>query len=218
LPRLEQCFKDLIRRRTRYGGLHLVKEFPGICDVNFDIWPLEETWAFKACGLKPDIATFPRYPFLNMDAITIDLLPGNKVRQIHDEDKDANHIFFSGLNNQTIDINFEPNPYPDVCAVRGLLIAAKLGFGMGRRLSHFICERARVSSLDSFLKAQQSHYGQVRSKANELQSWIDSIKTQVAAGAERVVVAVPQNRQLGLWTDYPPMAIASAEPEPAAVG
>ena len=217
LPELERCFTGMIRRRTRFGGLHLVKEVAGVCEVDFDIWPLEETWAFKAYHEKPDISIFPRYPFLNMDAIAMDLLPRDKVRQIFDQDEDGNHVFFRGLSDQTIDINFEPNPYPDVCAVRGLIIAAKLGFGIGVRLARFICERARMSTLDSFLRAQESHYGQVRSEARELQSWIDSIKRQLESGAERVVMAVPQNRQLGLWTDYPPMPIAAAEADQVAI-
>src|SRR5690349_10205703 len=59
--RLETTFLDLVNRRTRFGGLHLVTQFSygGISSsrgqVVFDVWRLEDTWGIRNAGLPPTI-------------------------------------------------------------------------------------------------------------------------------------------------------------------
>jgi hypothetical protein len=198
---LESCFSDLISRRTRFGGLHLVKNLTEICEVHFDVWPLAETWAFKQYEISPDISRFPGTPFLNLDAVAVELFPAlGRPRMIHD------YGFFEGMISRKIDINFEPNPFPDVCVIRALIMAAKLQFTLTRRLAAFILKRLKGEAdvFGRLQRAQISHYGQIRCSPHELDLWFGSIQDQMDAGADGIEVRVSRARQAGLWQDHPP--------------
>lgn len=199
---LEACFpKGLIRRRTRFGGLHLVKEFASGFEVHFDVWPLSETWAFKEYGIEAKMLNFPSTPFLNLDAIAIEVFPKRgSAAKIYE------HGFFKAVASKLIDINFEPNPYPDICAIRSLITAAKLHFSLSRKLALFICSRANMpASIDRWHDAQISHYGQVRCSQTEIDKWLVSLKDQLSSDADRIEVPVSDARQMSLWDDHPPM-------------
>jgi hypothetical protein len=199
---LANCLSDLIARRTRFGGLHLVKKVARVCEIHFDVWPLADTWAFKAQGIKPEISRFPSTPFLNLDAVAIELYPrANQPRAIYERG------FYQGISTRVIDINYEPNPSPDVCIARALIMAAKLQFALSRRLAHFICSwtSRQQDALAALGHAQLTHYGQMRCSADELHSWLSSIQQQVSAGSDRIEIRVSHARQLGLWEDYPPL-------------
>jgi hypothetical protein len=198
LQELAECFSDLLSRQTRYGGLHLVTHVTRTCEVHFDVWPLDETWAFKEYALTPDIAIFPTTPFLNIDAIAVEARAARgRPRQVYE------HGFFDAIGNELLDVNFEPNPYPDVCAMRALVLAAKLKYGISTRLGYFIAKRAAMSSVSAFEDAQLSHYGRIRCTASELTHWIEEISQQLHRGADRIELPIPQYRQLELWVDYP---------------
>ena len=159
---LEKQLGDLVQRQTRFGGLHLAKSAAGY-DVHFDVWPLHETWAFRRRSLPADIKLFPETPFLNLDSIAISLSPdGPKGRSVYERG------FVSGIQEETIEINYEDNPFPDVCLIRALIMAAKLRFSLGERLARFVSERYRRTTMDALLEAQMSHYGKLRCSSDEL--------------------------------------------------
>lgn len=198
LRELEATFGTLTRRRTRFGGLHLVKEIAPNCEVHFDVWPLSETWAFRECGIKADIEHFPLTPFFNLDAVAVELFPQpGHERRIYE------HGFFQGIKTKTIDISFAPNPFPDVCAIRALFMAARLQFSMTLRLAMFICDRARDAGIAALEEAQRSHYGRVRCGGAELQAWLAQVRGQVSARAALVTIEVPAVRQMQLCFDHP---------------
>jgi len=203
---LTSCFSELIARRTRFGGLHLVKKIAQVCEVHFDVWALADTWAFKERGIKPKISHFASTPFLNLDSVAIELYPNaGRPRAIYEEG------FYRGIASRLIDINFERNPYPDVCIIRALIMAAKLQFALSRRLAEFISSwmARQPDALAALRQAQVSHYGQVRCSTTELCSWLTFIHQQLTAGSERIELRVSDTRQLGLWSDYPPLQTAS---------
>jgi hypothetical protein len=192
--------KELVQRRTSFGGLHLVKHLQSRCELHFDVWPLSETWAFKQFGIEASIARFPSTPFLNLDSVAIELFhEQGATRRIYEQG------FFTGLDARLVDINFEPNPFPDVCAIRSLVIAAKSGFHLSRRLAEFIISRREEPALlRRWRQAQLAHYGQIRCREDELTKWLDAIEHQLSAGAERINLPVSNARQLKLWIDHPP--------------
>jgi hypothetical protein len=200
LNELLECFNSIVARRTRFGGLHLVKQIAAGCEVHFDVWPLASTWAFMEYSKSPVIEAFPETPFLNLDSIAVELFPRGDSRQIYERG------FFEGLADQILDINFEPNPFPDVCAVRALIMAAKLRFGMTRRLARFISGRFEEVGPKGFEAAQLSHYGKLRSVSHELCRWVDALKYQMKNGANKIEIAVSESRQSELWTDYPALS------------
>jgi hypothetical protein len=202
LQELAKCFWDMLFRRTRFGGLHLVKNLTDIGEVHFDIWPLSETWALKHFCMPLDMKTFVLTPFLNLDAIAIELYPKFGHQRIV-----IQNGFYDGFTDKLIDINFPPNPFPDVCVVRALIMAVRLRFALSLRLASFILSRADEtgSFAEHLVKAQVSHYGHVRCPADELNSWLVSIEKQLSEGRGRIDLDVPTTRQLELWSDHPPM-------------
>jgi hypothetical protein len=201
---LEATFRDLISRRTRFNGLHLVKEFSygGISrchgQVFFDVWRLKDTWGIRVAGLPPTIESFVRTPFLNIDSVAIELVPHNTRRQV------VECGFFESLTSRTLEINYAPNPFPLVCIVRSLIMAAKLKFVLGASLAQYVANYSNWGSIDDLVKAQISHYGRIRCKQNELQRWLEGIRASVSAGVKRVEICTTQERQLELWEDWPP--------------
>jgi hypothetical protein len=168
------------------------------CEVHFDVWPLSETWALKEYSLAADIAIFSTTPFLNIDAIAVEArVARGRARQIYERG------FFDAIKNELIDINFEPNPYPEVCAMRALVLAAKLKYAISPRLGNFIAAQVARSSIMALVDAQLSHYGRIRCTAMELNNWIEEINQQLYRGANRIELPIPHYRQLELWVDYP---------------
>ncbi len=201
---VEATFRDLVKRRTRFGGLHLVAQFRygGISSscgqVLFDVWRLEDTWGIHDAGLPPTIESFVKTPFLNIDSAAIELVPRKARRRVIELG------FFESLLSQTLEINYAPNPFPAVCVVRSLIMAAKLKYSLGPSLSRYIANYSQEASVDELLEAQISHYGRIRCQRDELQRWLEGVRASVDAGTERVEVFTTEERQLELWQDWPP--------------
>ncbi len=203
---MEETFRDLCVRKTRFGGLHLVRPFEyrrlariqG--DVLFDVWRLEDTWGLRVQGLPRTIDSFVKTPFLNIDSVAIDVSATTGSPRV------AESGFFESLSTRTLDINYEPNPFPLVCIVRTLLMAAKLEFALTRRLASFVCGYSRWGTFDDLFQSQLSHYGQARCTADEMRSWINQISADVAAGSDRVLIRLGHRRQTELWETWPPIS------------
>lgn len=197
-------FHDLLRRRTRFNGLHLVNQFhyggitPSRGETYFDVWRLEETWGIRNAKLKPTIEHFVQTPFLNIDSVAIELVPKGARRRV------AECGFFDALTTRTLEINYAPNPFPSVCIVRSLIMAAKLRFSLGPHLAAYISNYAESNSVNELVDAQRSHYGTVRCDKKELQRWLSRIRAAVNAGLPKVELPITSSRQLALWTDWPP--------------
>ena len=200
---LQDAFFDLTVRKTRFGGLHLVRPFEdGIpakdrSDVLFDLWRLEDTWGLREQGLLPTIENFVKTPFLNIDSAAMELFPANGREKL------VEFGFFEALTTRTLDINYSRNPFPLVCIVRSLLMAAKLDFALSHRLAAFVCGYSRWGTFDDLMQAQISHYGQGSCTATELTGWIEQLNVKLGAGANRIAIQVDSTRRKALWEAWP---------------
>jgi hypothetical protein len=191
-------------RRNSFGGLHLRQTvgFEGFAAVRyellFDVWRLEDTWGIKARGLTPTIANFLITPFLNIDSIAVGLA--------EDEDRLAVHEngFSEAVRTRTLEINNATNPFPFVCAVRSLILAAKLDFWLGSQLARFIDTLMISAPISELLKAQLSHYGQIRCGEDDMKEWLSNLRSQLEDGADKVRLLKNPCRQTHLWQDWPP--------------
>lgn len=88
-----------------------------------------------------------------------------------------------------------------------MIMAAKLDFGLSRRLAEFIVAGSLNLSMliERLLRAQMSHYGSIRCLGPELESWILSIRKQLEIGRDRIEFVVSRARQFDLGADYPPV-------------
>jgi len=161
---------DLVKRRNRFGGVKLVSD-----GWRFDVWPLSETWAFRA-GLVPlnGVDSLAKTTFLNVEAVAVQLKSHKgRGRRVFEQG------FFDAVAQRKLDINLEDNPFPALCVVRSLLTAARLQFVLAPRLLRYIAHYSRISDIDGLLEVQDQHYGGVRRFAEEMRFWISSIHRHV---------------------------------------
>ena len=165
--RLRAEFDDHLVRETRFGGLHLDAK-----GWLFDVWPMEETWAFREYPhlVAADPESLPRTTFMTIEAVLV-LLNGDRgrPREVHE------YGFFESLATKTIELNFEHTPYPSLNIVRSLLTSRRLKFSIGPRLAEFICRLVLRSDLSELCAVQRNHYGRVIVSEEELASWIEDL-------------------------------------------
>src|SRR5271157_1476053 len=108
---IERVFEAWVVRRTRFGGVRLLVE-----KWMFDIWDVSSTWGIHQLGLDPSFGELPKTTFLNVEAVAAEISsnPGFE-RRIY------SGAFFKALEERTVNINFEDNPFPALCVVRSLI-------------------------------------------------------------------------------------------------
>jgi hypothetical protein len=193
---IRSAFCERVFRETRFGGVNLRVE-----GWLIDIWPLRQTWAFREFGLP--VAGFqdlPRTTFLNLEAVAVDLtVRRGQVRNIYSSG------FFEGVHERVLDINFEPNPFPGLCVVRSLIMAARLGFRIGSRLASYISNRSTGMQIENLEALQLSHYGGLRCRPETLKEWLTRISQHVQENPKQpYALPVPREQQLHLWEQWSP--------------
>jgi hypothetical protein len=113
------------------------------------------------------------------------------------------HGFSSSVQTKTLEINYEPNPFPFVCAIRSLILAVKLDFWIGFRLANFIRKLMSTAPTSKLVEAQISHYGLIRSGENDINRWLGVLREQLDSGSSRVRLGTTSQLQLHLWRDWP---------------
>ncbi len=184
---LREVFIDIVSGHNRFGGLTLRRqtEVPSLYnapahDMDFDVWRLEDTWAVRHFELPHTIESFVRTPFLNIDSVAISIGPGDDYLAVFE------HGFFDALKKKYVEVNQTSNPYPVLCAVRGLIMASTLNFFVGPKLAAFVYELATNVALEEFVATQIGHYGHIRSSREQLARWIEDVQSQLDAGREDV--------------------------------
>lgn len=151
---LQDSFQRYISRKTRFGGLQLKR-----IDWHFDVWPLEETYAFKERSIEsPSFKDLPSTTFFNIEAIAMEVWPSGPQREVFAYDDQ----FFRGIIHRTIEINFEQNPFPELCVVRALVMAANLQWKIGPRLLSYLGRYGPNMSPVDFEEVQRKHYGHIQ--------------------------------------------------------
>jgi len=154
-------------QRTRFGGfrVHFQK-------WTFDIWPLRETWAFTSGHMSPTFENLPKTTFFNIEAIAAQLNPKRK-RSLY------SFHFADAISSRILDINFEPNPFPQLCIIRGLLTAARHCLLISPRLAQYMAERGNRIEIGEIVHAQFKHYGVVRLRSEDIVNWLDHIERRL---------------------------------------
>lgn len=193
LEQLRHQFHDSIRRETRFGGLQLER-----MSWQFDVWPLEQTWAFKTSGdLPPQFSRLPFTTFFNLEAIAVDVwAPPGQARAIYSGDDQ----FFDGILDQVLEINREENPFPVLCVVRALVFASMTGFAIGPRLARYLVQHATGVSDEELAEVQLKHYGRVRVDRERMRRWLDCVSSCVAASPGEVV-RLGRPLQMTFWPE-----------------
>lgn len=189
---LRDQFEAIVSRETRFGGLQLRRR-----EWQFDLWPLHQTWAFVRDKVsEPEFSELPRTTFFNMESIAVEVWaqPGCARKVFSGDDQ-----FFEGILNQTLEINREENPYPELCVLRALIMASTLDFAIGPRLATYIAKHGEHLTENDLEYVQHKHYGQRRQCGDTLREWIATISDSI--GKTDGSVRLPVVRQLSFWPD-----------------
>ena len=176
LEQLEKRFRDILTRRTRFGGLRLQSGA-----WQFDMWPVGDTWAFKhdLRSGPADFSALPATTTFNLEAVAVDVWSfGGRPRSIFS----GNDQFFEGVLSRTIELNRWDNPFPELTVVRALILATELGFQIGPRLSTYIGDIGTSMRQDVVESIQTSHYGSVRMNSRVLCDLIATIAANQKRG------------------------------------
>jgi hypothetical protein len=167
----EETFADELRRKTRFGGLHLLVE-----GVPFDVWPLEQAWAFQSrpATRPPTFADLPGTTFLNAEAAAVELT-GPRAGTVYDG------RLFEAVLSRTLEINHEPNPAPVQCVLRSLGTAARFQLRIGPKLARYLAACGTRLRSDELAEAMRAHSGHLHGDAHLLQGWLQAVGEWAAA-------------------------------------
>jgi hypothetical protein len=193
LSRLEDQFQDILKRRTRFGGLQLQRG-----SWQLDVWPVSETWGFKHDYSGPaDFSELPSTTTFNMEAVAVDVWPNEHRRTVFSGDDQ----FFEGIVSRTLELNRKDNPFPELTVVRALVMVSELRFKIGPRLATFIASEGTALTDEIFEQVQVKHYGYVRIPGTRLSEFVSIISRTLDGRA----CQLPALGQLHLWqSDHEP--------------
>jgi hypothetical protein len=153
-------------QRTRFGGFRIAFR-----KWSFDIWPLRNTWAFAVGHMTATFENLPKTTFFNIEAVAV---------QFNTKRRNKRPLYSFGfaeaISTRVLDINFEPNPFPQLCIIRGLLTAARHGLLLSPRLARYMLEKGNRTEIAEIMQAQFGHYGVVRLRAQDIVSSLDHIE------------------------------------------
>lgn len=193
LDDLRNSFAPYISRQTRFGGLQLKR-----VNWQFDVWPLRDTFTFKERGVEsPTFADLPTTTFFNIEAIAVEVWPqrGHPRRVFSTDDQ-----FFRGIIDRTIEINQKENPFPELCVVRALVMAANLQWKVGPRLLSYLGMHGDTMSPLDFEAIQEKHYGRVQWRGSLFEKAMEEVHSAIQRRLTGAVeLSLPG--QLTLWPE-----------------
>jgi hypothetical protein len=161
-------------QRTRFGGFRV-----RLHKWNFDIWTLRETWAFTASDMEPTFENLPKTTFFNIEGVAAQLNTAPRQKRAV-----YSFGFADAISSKILDINFEPNPFPQLCIVRGLLTAVRHRLVLSSRLARYMANHANRTEIAEIVQVQSRHYGVVRLRSQDIELWLDHIEHSLRGNAD----------------------------------
>lgn len=160
---LEDCFINLEYKKNRYDG-YKVK----VDGLEFDIWGMKNTWAFKEQKLEMKEENLQETVFLNIDSIVYNL---NKETLYYEKYKES-------LETRTLDVVLEDNPFIELNLLRALVFKKRYDMNISENLKcyfkRFISE-SRDNFISNLYDLQTSHYGKKHFSRIEIYDELDEI-------------------------------------------
>lgn len=131
---------------NRFGGYKFHTS-----NIDFDIWDLNNTWAFNNTDLTPSEENLARSVYLNIDGIVYNF---NK-NILYDD------IFRSSINNSKLDITLEINPHIELNLLRALVFKYKYNLNFSNKLKSVfraLIDTQEEKFIEDLYKVQLSHY------------------------------------------------------------
>ncbi|WP_336663952.1 hypothetical protein [Kurthia gibsonii] len=160
-------FNQIIRnynyKINRFGGYKFI-----ISNMEFDVWDIENTWAFKNTDLSPSEENLAKSVYLSIDGIVYNF---NKAI-LYDE------IFRDALSNRSLDIALEENPHVELNLLRALVFKEKYNLSFSKKLKSVFKEYLNHESnclIESLYQLQNSHYKKAYLSKEKIQNELQYI-------------------------------------------
>lgn len=145
---LDECFENLEFKKNRYDGYKV-----NVDELQFDIWRMKNTWAFKEQKVEMKEENLPDTVFLNIDSIVYNLNKGKMYCEKYEE----------SLQTKVLDIVLEDNPFVELNLLRAIVFKKKYNMNISENLREYF-KRFALKSKEDFVanlyQLQDSHYGQ----------------------------------------------------------
>lgn len=167
---LDTVLEDFYYKKNRFNGYKL-----NVSGIEFDIWELENTWAFKEnkinCSKNEYKYRLQDTVFLNIDSL---------VYNLTDEEMFSDK-YESAMNSKEIDVVLEDNPYKELNIVRAIELKNKYNMKFSKKLKNIIksfidenddCINYCVNKL---YEVQYNHYLQYKVKRRTIEKELNKI-------------------------------------------
>ncbi|MEH6971175.1 hypothetical protein, partial [Bacillus sp. JJ675] len=105
--------------KNRFGGYKIK-----VSGIDFDIWDLNNTWAFKNTNLKPSEENLAKSVYLNIDGIVYNFNSNCLYADLLKET----------LMKSELDVNLEKNPHVELNLLRALVFKRKYNLNLSNKL------------------------------------------------------------------------------------
>ncbi|WP_394884790.1 hypothetical protein [Clostridium butyricum] len=167
---LDMILQNFYYKKNRFNGYKLNTN-----GIEFDIWELENTWAFKEnkinCSQNEYKYRLQDTVFLNIDSVVYNLT----ARKMFDEK------YEKAMKSKEIDVVLEDNPYKELNMVRAIALKNKYDMEFSARLKNmiksFIDENDDCinSCIDKLYEVQYNHYLEYKVKRETIRNELSDI-------------------------------------------
>lgn len=168
--RNQNVWKEILEtyppKKNSFGGYKLV------CSALIvDIWPLEETWAYReqhiVCEPEEYVRNLPKTVFLNLDAIIYDL----------NEDFWYDEQYLEAMNSHILDVVLEKNPQILLNIVRAMVLKKRYDMSFSEKLRNIIREQMNLEGdfVGKLLEIQEERYGKMIISGEEIDKVLEEL-------------------------------------------
>ncbi|PHV72211.1 hypothetical protein CS063_01680 [Sporanaerobium hydrogeniformans] len=159
---LEDILCKYPHKKNRFGGYKV-----RINSLEFDIWKLEDTWAFVNNKVKASEENLVNTVFLNLDAIVYNL----EKEMLYDE------IYKQAKQEQCLNIVLHENPHLDLNILRAINFAEKYNMSLSEELRYMISELIQENNnyYERLYSIQFNHYGSEKFTKIEINNYLHKL-------------------------------------------
>lgn len=164
---LDRVLEKFQYKKNRFGGYKITVD-----SLEFDIWELEKTWAFREnkvkCAYRDYDKKLQNTVFLNIDSIVYNLSTKNYYSEEYER----------AMKNKKLDIILEENPYLELNLIRAIVYKKKYTMYFSDKLRSILLEFIirNPNYLDLMEVIQLKHYKDIKISRTDLNKEINELK------------------------------------------
>lgn len=164
---LDKLLNEFSYMKNRFNGYKIQAD-----SLEFDIWEIENTWAFKekkiSCSEEDYIEKLQETVFLNIDSVVYNITKQQVYYNRYEE----------AMKHKVLDVVLTDNPYIELNMLRAILFKKKYNMEFSTRLINLLDNfmNENYDYLDRIYEAQFNHYHTCKIRKEELEKELYNIK------------------------------------------